>query len=76
MPIIARPEPSPLVAECQRCGQLFELEQWLRLHLCGEQHIHDKQGAVCLELRNCPCGDTLSVEIACDAFEENCEVRS
>lgn len=49
---------SRLVASC-RCGRSFDLPAWLRADLVGYQ---PDAGGV-LELRNCACGSTHSVEI-------------
>lgn len=42
---------------CTCCGQTFEAAQWARLSDLGVQNYSD---GIALELRNCPCGSTIS----------------
>lgn len=55
----AREAPKALV-ECRRCGTSFDDASWQRAELVGYQA--DGQGGL-LELRNCGCGSTHSVEL-------------
>lgn len=45
------------VKECA-CGLSYDRDEWQALRLVGVQHA----GALDLELRNCVCGSTISVE--------------
>lgn len=42
---------------CTCCGRTFEAAQWARLSDLGVQNYSD---GIALELRNCPCGSTIS----------------
>ena len=45
---------------CACCGAVYAtLEDWRSLHYVGSQAVAD----VALELRNCPCGSTLAIEV-------------
>ena len=48
------------------CGNRFDAEQWRQLRLVGRQD--DGEGGT-LELRNCPCGSTICIELHGPAAE-------
>jgi len=48
----------PLVKVCG-CGRTFSAHEWSLLHCLGS--MVDEEGTI--ELRNCPCGSTIAVEI-------------
>jgi CheY-like chemotaxis protein len=50
-----------MVKECA-CGEVYSLEAWLALPLCGRMSITDP-AATTAELRNCPCGSTLALPL-------------
>lgn len=60
---------SSLVVRSCACGRRYTLEQWQELFLCGELAAGPKT----LELRNCECGSTLSVNL--NALKENSHGR-
>jgi len=47
------------IAECG-CGKKYSTEEWLLLPLIGVQKV---PGAPSLEMRDCFCGSTISVEV-------------
>jgi hypothetical protein len=47
---------------CNCCGASYSRDDWASLPLIGIQR--DEYGAPELELRNCACGSTLSIEVA------------
>lgn len=52
-----------IISEC-KCGCKYNKEQWKTLDYVGPiEHPKDETGpAVSLELRNCPCGSTISAD--------------
>lgn len=50
----------PPILRTHGCGRSFTLEEWIALPYVG---IHEDD-AVVLEMRNCPCGSTLGLEVA------------
>lgn len=53
-------EPSELVIKVCACRSDFTVAEWQRLPHVGEQD--DGAGGI-IELRNCPCGSTIAVEL-------------
>ena len=63
LPPVGGPEVGPasnLGTTCS-CGIAYTAEQWADLELCG--HIRMHGDGPDLELRNCPCGSTRSIEL-------------
>lgn len=50
------------VKRCAKCGASYRRPEWVALRYVGMQL--DLAGGPQLELRNCPCGTTLSVEVS------------
>jgi hypothetical protein len=67
---------------CTRCGTVYsDRAAWERLPLCGSGYQPqfddngDQRTDVRLELRNCPCHSTLSVEVPCESTADGLEDR-
>jgi CheY-like chemotaxis protein len=56
----AVPLPSDVVKRCS-CERLFTRSQWSALPRCGRMHLARRDTVV--ELRNCPCGSTMTLEL-------------
>jgi hypothetical protein len=50
---------NPPIKQCA-CGISFDLAEWCGLKLVGRQIVDEET----FELRNCPCGSTLSIQIS------------
>jgi hypothetical protein len=68
MSIVPLPGSAPIetalrleVSRCNCCGRAYDAEGWVTLFYVGEQS--DGLGEV-LELRNCPCGSTLAIDVS------------
>jgi hypothetical protein len=48
---------------CTCCKTTFTVAGWRDLPLVGVQVTKDEQGTYRLEMRNCPCGSTLAIEV-------------
>jgi len=62
----AKQSATNVIVKCG-CGRCYTAEQWAQLHLAGIQHIPaggPGEPAYDLELRDCACRSTLSIEIA------------
>jgi hypothetical protein len=46
---------------CTKCFHLYTFKQWHRLPYVGL--MEDEECGEVLELRNCPCGTTLAIEL-------------
>lgn len=56
-----RPQKAPAWSKrCTNCPAVYSLAEWRALPAVGNQD----DGTEFLELRNCPCGSTLEVEVA------------
>jgi|GEM_PF-3957197 len=65
------PAPSPFCVRCA-CGRSYSLQEWSALELVGHQPVpaeHDEP-AMLLELRNCRCGSTISVDLGPAAADD------
>lgn len=70
--IIGRGQENParrIFKRC-RCGRTFTKAQWEELPYVGVQPTYDERGSM-LELRNCPCGSTIAVEMPSKRWREN-----
>jgi len=56
-----RPQVSSAIVKRCACGRAFSRNQWRALPRCGRMHL-PQRGAI-LELRNCTCGTSLSVDL-------------
>jgi hypothetical protein len=48
---------------CGNCSTRYDLEAWSRLPLCGYQPHTDTTAGELLELRSCPCGSTMAMDV-------------
>ncbi|MGH7296902.1 MAG: response regulator [Polyangiaceae bacterium] len=46
------------------CGKVYTFETWRELPICGLMRVPGRRGAI--ELRNCPCGSSLGVDLGAD----------
>jgi hypothetical protein len=53
--------------QCPNCQTVYTKETWAKLKYVGEQE--DGEGEV-LELRNCPCTSTISIDISAERSAE------
>jgi len=49
---------------CRKCGTAHSREAWAALRYVGLQDL--SEGEV-MELRHCPCGSTIGIEVQADA---------
>jgi hypothetical protein len=60
---MTRPSTRPAVVKRCACGRAFELSAWCALPLVGT-HRDEVDRKEDLELRSCPCGSTIAVNLA------------
>lgn len=53
------------IVQCTKCGRQHDPRQWQELKFVGNQPVEaDEEGpAYVLEMRNCPCGSTLAIDL-------------
>lgn len=54
---------TPVVKTCTTCGRALIAAEWEHLHYVGRQEFDDGEQPEAVELRDCPCGNTLAIEI-------------
>lgn len=58
-----RPARERVAKVCTKCEVSYTMEEFDALQYVGAQDAFDKQGRCELELRNCPCGSTIAIEV-------------
>lgn len=48
---------------CHCCDSTYDADGWAALPCIGYQFTEDETGRYCMELRNCPCGSTIGIEV-------------
>ena len=54
------PLPRDVVKRCS-CGRQFSAQQWFALPRCGRMHLTQRDAVV--EVRNCPCGSSMALQL-------------
>lgn len=65
---IYKPKAGELPKRCSKCTGFIVITNWQLLQFVGYQHVPagedaTKEPAYTLEMRNCTCGTTLSIEV-------------